>query len=82
MSLLRALDAISAVRGDGLRPELRELIDRTAATPLSDKVTELAHYRDTGFRQAGPNPVNAAHRAGEKIVTLHPTRPADAAKNS
>lgn len=82
MHLLRTLDGISAARGDGLRPELRELIDRMAAASLSDKVTELAHYRDAGFRQAGPNPVNAAHLAGEKIVTLHPIRPADAAKNS
>ena len=82
MSLLNTLDAISAVRGDGLRPELRELIDRMAATSLSDKVTELAHYRDAGIRQAGPNPVNAARLADEKIVTLHPIRPADAGTNT
>ena len=44
-------DAFAASRGDGLHPKLRELLERTAAFPLSETIV-----RSDGLRQAGPNP--------------------------
>ena len=46
--------AFAATRGDGLRPELRALFERTAAAPRSELTV-----RDDGMIQSGPNPVSA-----------------------
>ena len=47
---MRNFDAIAALRGDGLRPELRALLDRTAA----NRSTEL-FVRADGMLQSGPD---------------------------
>ena len=46
--------AFATTRGEGLRPELRALFERTAAAPLSELTV-----RDDGMIQSGPNPVSA-----------------------
>ena len=46
--------AFAVTRGDGLRPELRALFERTAAAPRSELTV-----RDDGMIQSGPNPVSA-----------------------
>ena len=45
--------AFATTRGDGLRPELRALFERTAAAPRSELTV-----RDDGMIQSGPNPVS------------------------
>jgi hypothetical protein len=45
--------ASAAVRGEGLRPELRLLFERTAASPFSDLVR-----RGDGMLQSGPDPAS------------------------
>lgn len=45
-----SLDRLAAARGDGLRPELRALLERRAAIETGPAVVAL----DAG--QAGPNP--------------------------
>jgi hypothetical protein len=45
------IDAAAAARGDGLRPELRQLFERAASSPIS----ELARRPD-GMLQSGPDP--------------------------
>ena len=46
--------AFATTHGDGLRPELRALFERTAAAPRSELTV-----RDDGMIQSGPNPVSA-----------------------
>ena len=46
--------AFATTRGDGLRPELRALFERTAAAPRSELTV-----RDDGMIQSGPKPVSA-----------------------
>ena len=46
--------AFATTRGDGLRPELRALFERTAAAPRSELTV-----RDDGMIQSAPNPVSA-----------------------
>ena len=46
--------AFATTRGDGLRPELRALFERTATAPRSELTV-----RDDGMIQSGPNPVSA-----------------------
>ena len=46
--------AFATTRGEGLRPELRALFERTAAAPRSELTV-----RDDGMIQSGPNPVSA-----------------------
>jgi hypothetical protein len=43
--------AIAALRGDGLRPELKELFDRLRADPHAD-----TFVRPDGMTQCGPDP--------------------------
>lgn len=47
---MRNFDAIAALRGDGLRPELRALLDRAAI----DLRSELS-VRSDGMLQSGPD---------------------------
>jgi hypothetical protein len=53
MSFLK-FHAFATTRGDGLRPELRALFERTAAAPRSELTV-----RNDGMIQSGPNPVSA-----------------------
>jgi hypothetical protein len=46
--------AFATTRGDGLRPELRALFERTAAALRSELTV-----REDGMIQSGPNPVSA-----------------------
>lgn len=58
---LNALDQLANRHGDGLRPELRELLGRTAVVASSDKIIEFARFRRDGIVQAGPNPPGSLH---------------------
>ena len=54
MTTLLKFHAFATTRGDGLRPELRALFERTAAAPRSELTV-----RDDGMIQSGPKPVSA-----------------------
>jgi hypothetical protein len=54
MTTFLKFHAFATTRGDGLRPELRALFERTAAAPRSELTV-----RDDGMIQSGPNPVSA-----------------------
>ena len=54
MTSILNFHAFAATRGEGLRPELRALFERVAATPRS----ELTAMTD-GMIQSGPDPVSA-----------------------
>lgn len=64
--------AFAAARGDGLRPELRLLLERAATNPFSDVA-----IRHDGMLQSGPNP--ASEVVPERLnISLFPqarTRP-------
>jgi hypothetical protein len=62
MPSLRKFHSISALCGDGLRPELQALFDRLAVDPR----TEL-FAREDGMVQSGPDPIAAkgSLRGGE-----------------
>jgi hypothetical protein len=51
MMSLGHFDAIAASRGEGLHPKLRQLLERTAASPSSEVAV-----RYDGMLQAGPGP--------------------------
>jgi hypothetical protein len=54
---MRKLHSITALCGDGLRPELQALLDRLDIDPRSE-----LFVRDDGMVQAGPDPAErAAH---------------------
>jgi hypothetical protein len=54
---------ITALRGDGLRPELHALFERVAIDPHSG-----LHIRRDGMIQAGPDPVSET----SDVVELKP----------
>ena len=60
---MRNFDAIAALRGDGLRPELRALLDRVAIAPGTELFT-----RGDGMLQSGPDAAFASTR--ENVVPL------------
>ncbi|WP_426438631.1 hypothetical protein [Bradyrhizobium genosp. P] len=55
MTSRNAFDAFAVARGEGLHPELRELLDRAAARPFSELTV-----RGDGMLQAGPSPASEA----------------------
>ncbi|MGY4567688.1 hypothetical protein QA639_07275 [Bradyrhizobium pachyrhizi] len=65
---MRNFDAIAALRGDGLRPELRALLDRAATDPRSE-----LFVRSDGMLQSGPD---AAPQPVRDNVVLLKTRAA------
>lgn len=59
--LFAQLHAIAAPRGDGLRPELADMLRRSQARiDAGPKLVDLASYRSKGLVQSGPNPSPAA----------------------
>ncbi|UGY19897.1 hypothetical protein [Bradyrhizobium septentrionale] len=60
---MRNFDAIAALRGDGLRPELRALLDRVAMEPRSE-----LFVRSDGMLQSGPDATPNAAR--DNVVPL------------
>ncbi|MGY4476520.1 hypothetical protein [Bradyrhizobium sp. USDA 3364] len=54
---MRNFDAIAALRGEGLHPELRALLDRAAIAPRSELVV-----RSDGMLQSGPDATPVAER--------------------
>jgi len=51
MTSFEKFNVFAALRGDGLHPRLRDLLDRAAMSPFSD-----IKIRHDGMRQSGPNP--------------------------
>jgi len=64
MTSFRKFHSITALCGDGLRPELQALFDQLAVDPYSE-----LFVRNDGMVQSGPDPVSAeaplAQNAGE-----------------
>lgn len=60
---MRNFDAIAALRGDGLRLELRALLDRAAVEPRSELFA-----RNDGMLQSGPDA--APEMARDNVVPL------------
>ncbi|WP_274628720.1 hypothetical protein [Arvimicrobium flavum] len=65
---------IAARRGDGLRPELLELLAAREARAgmMNGNVSELGDYRGAGHVQAGPNPVGKVDEAASGNVVRFP----------
>ena len=76
MTSLDQFNAFVASRGEGLHPKLRELFERTAASPFP----EVAIRKD-GMLQAGPSPASeiAASRGNLALLTCVSKNPAAAA---
>jgi hypothetical protein len=53
MTSSNRFNAFTASRGEGLHPKLRDLLERTAASPFSE-----VSIRHDGMLQAGPNPAS------------------------
>jgi hypothetical protein len=53
MTSSNQLNAFAHSRGEGLRPKLRDLLERAAASPFSE-----VSIRHDGMLQAGPNPAS------------------------
>ena len=62
---MRKFHSIAALCGDGLRPELRALIDRLAVDPRSE-----LFVRPDGMTQSGPDPVSET----AKVIPATPIR--------
>ena len=56
MSGLIAFHAIAAARGDGLLPELRDLLEYREARQADPAIVELSAIREDRMMQAGPSP--------------------------
>jgi hypothetical protein len=61
MSSYLKFHSIAALRGDGLRPELRALFERLAVDPHSQ-----LFVRAEGMLQSGPDPVSVQTRSIQK----------------
>jgi hypothetical protein len=64
-----SLDAAAAKRGDGLRPELRALLERLATAPVYEAIV-----RNDGMIQSGPDPASAK----ATLLQTPPRRQSDA----
>jgi hypothetical protein len=53
MTSSNKFNAFTALRGEGLHPKLRDLLERAAASPFSE-----VSIRHDGMLQAGPNPAS------------------------
>jgi hypothetical protein len=67
---LANFNAIAASRGDGLHPKLRDLLERSAASPYSDVAV-----RYDGMLQAGPYPPSeqgrvSSSQTGPRLVRV------------
>jgi hypothetical protein len=62
---MRKFHSIAALCGDGLRPELKALIDRLAVDPRSE-----LFVRPDGMTQSGPAPVSET----AKVIPATPIR--------
>lgn len=67
--MLYLLHRLAAARGDGLRPELLELLTSRRMIAADPKVIELAAHRGEVFVQAGPNPAPSSV-AGAELLKL------------
>jgi hypothetical protein len=68
MTSLVNFHALAAARGDGLRPELRALLERAAAVPPRSVLT----VRSDGMVQSGPDPMSAEIKKEPGNVLLFP----------
>jgi hypothetical protein len=75
MTSSNQFNAFAAARGEGLHPKLRELFERTAASPSSAVVT-----RHDGMLQAGPSPRSGMVASQGSVTSFrdenHPAAPA------
>ena len=71
MCSFHQFSAFAASRGEGLRPELRALLERAAASPFSE-----VSLRPDGLVQAGPDPESEIVSSCVKVVQLS-RQPAD-----
>ena len=69
MTSFNQFNAFVASRGEGLHPKLRDLLERAAASPLSE--TSIRH---DGMLQAGPNPASELVASSGTVVSFPPER--------
>ena len=69
MTSSNQLNAFAASRGKGLHPKLRDLLERAAASPLSE--TSVRH---DGMLQAGPNPASELVELNGTVVSFPPEK--------
>ena len=67
MTSFNQFNAFVAPRGEGLHPKLRDLLERAAASPLSE--TSIRH---DGMLQAGPNPASELVTSSGAVVSFTP----------
>jgi hypothetical protein len=70
MTSFREFNALAASRGDGLRPKLRDLLERAAESPFSE--TQVRH---DGMLQAGPSPQSETWEASKIATFSRESRP-------
>ncbi len=65
------LHAVAAARGEGLRPELLEMLlrRRDLHAPHAN-IEHLEHRRADGLAQAGPNPARNDSGAADKVIVF------------
>ncbi|MET3905738.1 hypothetical protein ABID59_000059 [Bradyrhizobium sp. S3.3.6] len=63
MCSFHQFSAFAASRGEGLRPKLRALLERAAASPISE-----VSLRHDGLVQAGPDPESEIASSRAKVV--------------
>ena len=74
---MRNFDAIAALRGEGLRPELRALLDRVA----TERGAEL-FVRGDGMLQSGPDATPSPSRDNVVPLRREPVAKADEARET
>jgi hypothetical protein len=70
MTLLRGFHSIAAQRGDGLRPELLEMITRSPAWSGLAKLGEVTSFEEGNEKEGGEN----SQRPIEPQIIKLPTR--------
>ena len=79
---LTSLHRLAALRGDGLRLEILELLAQRQAM-IGGNVEEISIYLAEHYLQAGPHPVRALDgRLPEGVLEFPPSRPKDPAAMS
>lgn len=78
MSGLIGFHRMAAQRGDGLRPELLDLLIDMQQRRTGAKVVDIGVARGDGWTQSGPHPVGTAGSATDGNVVALPSRPASA----
>jgi hypothetical protein len=70
-----SLHGIAASRGDGLRPEILELLVARQVEASQPNVANLEAHRDNGWQQSGPHPLG--HLDGANLANVVQIAPSE-----